>query len=122
MTDFLGGLLQEFLKSQLFATLLAAAGAWVVTKFPPVAAFLKAAANQSIQEIVNRIYEEVKLQWASNGQVVKTAEDIKHLIDEIVAILRKMFPNMDEAKLRGMATTAVASPHTSRVTDTLISQ
>lgn len=119
MTDFLGGLLQEFLKSQLFATLLAAAGAYLVTKFPVVAKALKAIADRNLQDLVNRIYEEIKMAWAADGKVVKTAEDIKHLIDEIVSVLRKMFPDASEEKLRGMASAAVASPHTSRPSDTL---
>lgn len=120
MDSFLKMILEQFLSSQLFATLLMAAGAYLVTKFPVVAKALKAVSDKNLQAIVDRIYEQVKLQWATDGKIVKTADDVHDLITKIMTILQQMFPDTDVAKLRGMVVASVASPHTSKVTDPVI--
>lgn len=113
-------ILTQFLHSELFTMVLAGIGAWLVTKFPAVAKVLKAAANSDLQAIADRIYEEIKLRWASNGKVVQTAEDVHQLIEQIVSVLKKLFPKVSEEKLRSMATASVASPNTSSVTDPVV--
>jgi hypothetical protein len=111
--DFLLNLLVSFLNSPLADMLFTAAGVLIASKFPAIAKVLQYFADEKLQAVVNRLYEEIKVQWAASGQVIQTADDVKRIIDTIVIQLRRLFPSMSEEKLRGMATTAVMSPKTS---------
>lgn len=111
--DFLLNLLVSFLNSPLADMLFTAAGVFIASKFPIVAKVLQYFADEKLQNLVNRLYEEIKIQWAANGRVVATATDVKEIIDTIVVQLRRLFPDLSEEKARGMATSAVMSPKTS---------
>lgn len=120
--DFLLNMLVSFLNSPLADVAFTAIGLFIATKFPFVANALKHIADERMQALVNRLYEEIKMQWAADGRVIATADDVKKIIDTIIVQLRRLFPNVSEEKLRGMATASVMSPHTSPVSTPLIGQ
>lgn len=105
------GFLWSIATSEIAAPLWIALGALLSTKVPAIAMVIRFIADGRVQVIVNRLYEEVVLEFQLGDKLVST----KEVIDEVFARARAIFPQsaISDDKLRGMVITAFKSPDTS---------